>query len=169
MSKSSVIILIIAAVVFTGLGFVVGQVIAAGNTPGSKDDPVVSQTYVDELVGVKVTALQNQIDEIMSMLEGTGGGDTTGGDTNNGGNTGGSTGGDTNSGGATTKTVTVTGDSVNIRSSASTSGSVVTTVSKGTVLTYLSQSQSSDEIWYNVKTSGGSTGWIRSDLVTSPK
>ncbi|NLF80437.1 MAG: SH3 domain-containing protein, partial [Clostridia bacterium] len=141
--------------------------IAAGNTPGSKDDPVVSQTYVDELVGVKVTALQNQIDEIMGMLEGTGGnsGGNTGGDSNSGGNSG----GDTNSGGVTTKTVTVTGDSVNIRASASTSGSVVTTVSKGTVLTYLSQTQTSDEIWYNVKTSGGSTGWIRSDLVTSPK
>ena len=51
MSKSSVIILIIAAVVFTGLGFVVGQVMAAGSNPGSKDDPVVSQSYVDELVG----------------------------------------------------------------------------------------------------------------------
>jgi uncharacterized protein YgiM (DUF1202 family) len=161
MSKSSVIILIIAAVVFTGLGFVVGQVIAAGNNPGSKDDPVVSQTYVDELVGVKVTELQNQIDEIVAMLGGDGTTTTDDGDTT------GTDDGDSTSG-TTTQTVTVTGDSVNIRASASVNAELITNVSKGTILTYLGQSQSGSETWYNVKTSGGSTGWVRSDLVTSP-
>ena len=56
MSKSSVIILIIAAVVFTGLGFVVGQVMAEGSNPGSADYPVVSESYVDKLVGDRASA-----------------------------------------------------------------------------------------------------------------
>lgn len=72
MSKSSVIILIIAAVVFTGLGFVVGQVMAEGSNPGSADDPVVSESYVDKLVGDRASALQTQIDEIMAVLDSNG-------------------------------------------------------------------------------------------------
>ena len=70
---------------------------------------------------------------------------------------------------SSTQTVSVTADSVNIRASASTSAEIVTTVSSGTVLTYLSQSSQSDGVWYNVRTSGGSTGWIRSDLCSSPQ
>ncbi|MBS1348061.1 MAG: hypothetical protein HP052_01090, partial [Firmicutes bacterium] len=69
MNKSSVVILIIAAVVFTGLGFVVGQVMAEGKNPGSADDPVVSESYVDKLVGDRASALQTQIDEIMAVLD----------------------------------------------------------------------------------------------------
>ena len=158
MSKSSVIILIVAAVVFTGLGFVVGQVMAAGSNPGSADDPVVSQTYVDELVGVKVTDLQNQIDQLAALVDG----DAAGPDENtpdNGNDN------DTND----SQTVTVSADSVNIRSSASTSANIVTTVSSGTVLTYLGQSTVGGYVWYNVETSGGSSGWIRSDLCSSPR
>ena len=161
MNKSSVIILIIAAVVFTGLGFVVGQVMAEGRNPGSADDPVVSQTYVDELVGVKVTDLQNQIDAINAQLDNTGVSDPVqpGNDDNN----------NTPTTSVENQTVTVTADSVNIRASASTSADIVTTVSSGTVLTYVSQSTVGGYIWYNVKTSGGSTGWIRSDLCSSPR
>ena len=150
MNKSSIIILVIAAVVFAGLGFVVGQVMAEGNNPGSANDPVVSQSYVDELVGVKVTELQNQIDEIQSILTGE---PVSSGDSDS----------------ATGQTVSVTTDSVNIRDSASTTASIVTTVSEGTVLSYLGQTTASDGIWYNVETSGGSEGWLRSDLCTSPE
>ena len=162
MNKSSIIILVIAAVVFTALGFVVGQVIAAGDNPGSKDDPVVSQTYVDELVGVKVTDLQNQIDELAAMI-------------NNGGTVNPPADNDNDNdvpepdNNDTSKTVTVTGDSVNIRASASTSADVVTTVSSGTVLVYVSQSSVDGYIWYQIKTSGGASGWIRSDLCSSPR
>ena len=151
MNKSSIVILVIAAVVFAGLGFVVGQVMTEGNNPGSADDPVVSQSYVDELVGVKVTELQNQIDEINATLSGE------------------PVGSDDSSDSATGQTVSVTSDSVNIRKSASTSASIVTTVSEGTVLSYLGQTSASDGIWYNVETSGGSAGWLRSDLCSSPE
>lgn len=160
MSKSSVIILIIAAVVFTGLGFVVGQVMASGSNPGSADDPVVSESYVDKLVGDRATQLQNQIDEILAVLNNDGTTPNTNGNGNNNPD-------DNNP--AANQTVSVTADSVNIRATASTSASIVTTVSSGTVLTYLDQSSQSDGVWYNVKTSGGSTGWIRSDLCSSPK
>lgn len=161
MNKSSVVILIIAAVVFTGLGFVVGQVMAEGKNPGSADDPVVSESYVDKLVGDRASALQTQIDEIMAVLDNDGATPNTNGNDNNTDDPGNST--------TTSQTVSVTADSVNIRASASTSASIVTTVSSGTVLTYLDQSSQSDGVWYNVRTSGGSTGWIRSDLCSSPK
>ena len=160
MNKSSVVILIIAAVVFTGLGFVVGQVMAEGKNPGSADDPVVSESYVDKLVGDRASALQTQIDEIMAVLDSN----STTPNTNGNNNTDNP---DNNT--TASQTVSVTADSVNIRASASTSASIVTTVSSGTVLTYLDQSSQSDGVWYNVKTSGGSTGWIRSDLCSSPK
>ena len=118
--------------------------------------------------GVKVTALQNQIDELTALLEQDGiVTDTTSADDND--TTSSDNNDTTGSSDTTNKTVTVSGDSVNIRSSASTTASIVTTVSKGTVLTYLSQSSVSGAIWYNVKTSGGSAGWIRSDLCSSPK
>ena len=149
MNKSSIIILVIAAVVFAGLGFVVGQVMAEGSNPGSANDPVVSQSYVDELVGVKVTELQNQIDNIQTILGG--------GTVENPGASG------------DAQTVTVTSDSVNIRESASTSASIVATVSEDTVLSYLEQTSATDGIWYKVATSGGSEGWLRSDLCTSPE
>ncbi len=161
MNKSSVVILIIAAVVFTGLGFVVGQVMAEGKNPGSADDPVVSESYVDKLVGDRASALQTQIDEIMAVLDNDGTTPNTNGNDNNTDDPGNST--------TTSQTVSVTADSVNIRASASTSASIVTTVSSGTVLTYLDQSSQSDGVWYNVRTSGGSTGWIRSDLCSSPR
>lgn len=160
MNKSSVVILIIAAVVFTGLGFVVGQVMAEGKNPGSADDPVVSESYVDKLVGDRASALQTQIDEIMAVLDSDGTVPNTNGNDNTD---------DPGNSTTTSQTVSVTADSVNIRSTASTSASIVTTVSSGTVLTYLDQSSQSDGVWYNVKTSGGSTGWIRSDLCSSPK
>ena len=158
MNKSSVIILIIAAVVFAGLGFVVGQVMAAGSNPGSADDPVVSESYVDKLVGDRASALQTQIDDIMAILDG-GSNPPDNGDEPD----------DPDNSTTDSQTVTVTGDSVNIRATASTSASVVTTVSSGTVLNYLGQSSQSDGVWYNVKTSGGATGWIRSDLCSSPR
>ena len=163
MSKSSIIILVIAAVVFTGLGFVVGQVMAEGSNPGSADDPVVSQTYVDELVGVRVTELQNQIDELNAKISGGATpADNTGADNNTGKKP---TGSDTTA----NKTVTVTGDSVNVRSSASTSAGIVTTVSSGTVMSFIEQTSADGSVWYKVKTSGGAEGWIRSDLCSSPK
>ncbi len=168
MNKSSIIILIVAAVVFTGLGFVVGNVMAAGSVPGSADDPVMTQAGVEKLVGNRLTDLQNQIDDLQAIVKSVTG-DTdpvTPPANNNGGTTPVTDPDDNNS--AATQTVTVSADSVNIRATASTSASIVTTVSKGTVLTYVSQTSASDGTWYKIRTSGGVEGYIRSDLCSSP-
>ncbi|MBR5430015.1 MAG: hypothetical protein IK116_05755, partial [Firmicutes bacterium] len=71
MSKGGIIVLIVAALVFCGLGFVIGQVVqASGSVGGSESDPVVTQSYVDKLVGKQVSALQAEIDEINATLKG---------------------------------------------------------------------------------------------------
>lgn len=60
------------------------------------------------------------------------------------------------------KTGTVTATSLNLRSSASTSGTVIGTLVKGETVTILSTSGS----WYNVKTSIGKIGWVSSTYVS---
>lgn len=64
--------------------------------------------------------------------------------------------------------VKVTSSTANIRSGPSTSYAKVTTVTAGTILTVVSQTNGSDGyVWYKVSTSGGIEGYIRSDLVTA--
>lgn len=60
------------------------------------------------------------------------------------------------------RTGTVTATSLNLRSSASTSGSVLGTLYKGETLTILSTTNG----WYNVKTASGKTGWVSSTYVS---
>ncbi|MBQ2698432.1 MAG: SH3 domain-containing protein [Firmicutes bacterium] len=162
MSKGGVTVLIVAAIVFLALGFVLGQVVeAAYEVPGSADDPLVSQSYVEALVGERLAGLQTEVDELRAQVEvlqgntDVGGGDITGGNDNppvTGGNDDDPT------------RVKVTGASVNIRATASTSANIVGSVVKDDVLTYLGTSNN----WYNVKLSDGTTGWIRNDLCTAP-
>lgn len=61
------------------------------------------------------------------------------------------------------KTGTVNASTVNLRKSANTSSSVITTLDKGAKLTILKTSSS----WYNVKTVSGKTGWILSKYVST--
>ena len=162
MSKCGVTVLIVAAIVFLALGVVLGQVVeAAYEVPGSADDPLVSQSYVEALVGERLAGLQTEVDELRAQVEvlqgntDVGGGDITGGNDNppvTGGNDDDPT------------RVKVTGASVNIRATASTSANIVGSVVKDDVLTYLGTSNN----WYNVKLSDGTTGWIRNDLCTAP-
>ena len=64
-------------------------------------------------------------------------------------------------------TGTVTGDDINVRSEASTSGSIVDTVSTGdTVTVGESAEDDSGATWYYVTLSDGTTGYIRSDFLT---
>ena len=64
--------------------------------------------------------------------------------------------------------VQVTSSTANIRSGPSTSYGKVATVSAGTILTVVSQTNGSDGyVWYKITTSGGTEGYIRSDLVKS--
>lgn len=169
MNKSSVIILIVAAVVFTGLGFLVGNVMAKGQVPGSADDPVLTQAGVEKLVASRLITMQDTIDRLEAQIASLTGEEIT--PPNGTGDDPSGTGDDDNANEpVTTKTVTVTSDSVNIRATASTSASIVASdISRGTVLTYISETTASDYVWYKVKTSGGLEGWIRSDLCSEPK
>ncbi|HMM05428.1 MAG TPA: N-acetylmuramoyl-L-alanine amidase [Clostridiales bacterium] len=64
--------------------------------------------------------------------------------------------------------VKVTSATANIRSGPSTSYAKVITVTAGTILTVISQTNGSDGyVWYKISTSGGTEGYIRSDLVTA--
>ena len=64
---------------------------------------------------------------------------------------------------STTK-ATVTATSLNIRSGAGTSYSVITKLSKGTVVDVI---ESASNGWKKIKTSGGTTGWASGDYLTT--
>ena len=168
MSKGGVVVLVVAAIVFGVLGFVIGNVVSATvGVPGGKDDPLISQSYVDKLVADRVVELQTQIDELQGLVDAYISGGTI--DTSQGQNT--ST--NTNDGNESTETTTpnrvkVTSNSVNIRQSSSTSSSVVGNVSAGTVLTYLGQTTTSDGVWYQVRLSNGTEGWVAGRLCGDP-
>lgn len=157
MSKGGVIVLIIAAIVFTGLGFVIGNVVlASGNNPGSKEDPVMTQSGVEQLLSVRISELEAQIDQLEVLLNATSDSNTG---TEENGNTE-----DPDS--SSPSNVEVTSDSVNVRASASISASVVASVTAGTVLTYLGDSE--DGEWYHVELSDGTEGYIASYLCGEP-
>ena len=64
---------------------------------------------------------------------------------------------------STTK-ATVTATSLNVRSGAGTSYSVITKLSKGTVVDVI---ESASNGWKKIKTSGGTTGWASGDYLTT--
>ena len=64
---------------------------------------------------------------------------------------------------STTK-ATVTADSLNVRCGAGTSYSVITKLSKGTVVDVL---ESASNGWKKIKTSGGTTGWVSGEYLTT--
>lgn len=64
-------------------------------------------------------------------------------------------------------TATVTADSAKIRSEASTGSEAVGSTTKGTKLPILKSVSASDGIWYQVTVEGNTTGYIRSDLVST--
>ena len=59
---------------------------------------------------------------------------------------------------------TVTATSLNVRSGAGTSYSVITKLSKGTVVDVL---ESASNGWKKIKTSGGTTGWVSGEYLTT--
>ncbi len=163
MSKNGIIVLIITALVFTGLGFVIGQVVvAAGTNPGSEADPAVTQSYVDKLVGNYVTDLQTQIDELTAGMD-----ELTGGAYSADAPLPAKTDDASGSDEPTVQHVKVSSDGVNVRSSAST-GSVLTSVKSGDVLEYLGSETASDGEWYKVRLSDGTVGYIAGWLCGNP-
>ncbi len=63
---------------------------------------------------------------------------------------------------------TVTGDRVNVRSEANTTSTVLTKVAANENVTIVEETTGSDgNKWYKIKTSGGTTGYVRADYVKS--
>lgn len=163
MSKGGITILVIASVVFLAIGFVVGQVVQATvNTPGSEDDPLVSQSYVEKLVGERTATLQTQIEELQAELDSIKNPNGTTSSTNTNTNTS-TTDTNTNTNTSTTttaKTVEVTSNSVNLRAEPSTSATILGSAAKGDKLTYVATQGD----WYKVKLSNGTIAWVYSSL-----
>jgi len=57
--------------------------------------------------------------------------------------------------------------SARVRSQPNTNSNIVTTASLGDVYFVVGSSQESDGLWYNVDDGSGTSGWMRSDVVTT--
>jgi len=166
MSKGGIAVLVVAALVFTALGFVFGQVVqAANNTPAT----LVTESYVQKYVGEMMADMQSKIDELdlrVAELSGSASGDTTVPEpSDNQGPT------STSTNPATPKptTVKVKSSGVNVRSDASTTASVVGSVTANTVLTYLDQkTDGQGQVWYKVQLQNGTQGWVAGWLCYDP-
>ena len=145
-------LIVVAALICIVIGFVIGQVVQAMNTlPGDSDDPVATQSYVETTVGERLAVLTTRIDELeaeVAALKGGGSSTTT---------TGNDDGGESTT--AEEQNVEITGNSVNVRDEASTSGSIIASLSRGTVVTLVSD----EGDWYQVRLSNGQTGYVSAD------
>ena len=154
MNKVKIVLIIVAILVCVTIGFVAGQVVQAMSTlPGSSDDPVATESYVETTIGERLATLSTQVDELEAKVA------TLSGDaTPSTGNTDGTA---TNNADDTAKSsLTITGNGVNLRSAASTNGDVITTLSKGSTVTKVGE----DGDWYKVETSDGQTGYVSSSF-----
>jgi uncharacterized protein YgiM (DUF1202 family) len=157
MSKNGIAVLIIAAIAFFAGGFFLGQgATAIFNAPGSKDNPLVSESYVVKLVGERTAAIQTQIEELQGEIE-----DlknvlaTSGNNAAEGENTPPAEGGETSS-----QNVIVTANSINIRAEASTGSQIVGSAVKGDKFPLLA----TEGEWYKIRLSNGSEAYIASFL-----
>ncbi len=150
MNKGKIVLIIVAILVCVTIGFVAGQVVQAMTTlPGSSDDPVATESYVETTIGERLATLSTKVDELEAEVASLRGGSTDGTSTTD------SNDGDT---AATGETLTITGNNVNLRSAASTNGDVIATLSEGTEVTQIGE----EGDWYQVRTSDGQTGYVSS-------
>ena len=169
MSKTATIILImVAALVFMGVGFAVGQIVqAAINTPGSADDPLVTQSYVDTTVGQRIAQMQTTMDELEAKVIALGGGSvtTTAPPVTSAPTTPTSVPTAPTTAPPSTQKVVVTGSTVNVRADAGTTFERIGSVAQGDKLDYLDTKTTADGVWYKVKLSDGKEGWVAGHLV----
>ncbi|MGI6065850.1 MAG: SH3 domain-containing protein [Bacillota bacterium] len=169
MTKGRGALLVVASMVFLAVGFVIGQIVqAAGTIPGSADDPLVAQSYVEEAVGKKVADLQKTIDELQAKVDlledkidslpGKSGSSSSPNTKNNDDDKGKSTQQSSREG----KKVTVSGSSANIRTGPGTSYDRVTTLTEGDTGTFLLEENG----WYKIELADGQEGWVANWLVT---
>lgn len=167
MTRGRTGLLVVAGMVFLIVGFVIGQIVQAAGVPGSAGDPLVSESYVEEAVGGKVTELQTQIDTLVSKVdslqqqievlskEATASVSTPAKkpvptDQNT-----------TTTKPVSTKTVKVIKSSANIRTGPGTSYNKVTTLLSGDTATYVSENVG----WYKIRLKDGKEGWVAGWLV----
>lgn len=159
-AKGKAALLIIAALIFIVVGFVFGQIAKALNTlPGDADDPVATQSYVESTVGERIATLTTRIEELEAELAALKGSGTV--------PTNPSTPTTPNNPTVTTPTtpstqtgtLTITGNSVNVRSGPGTNYDIVASVVKGDTVTKLGV----EGEWYRIKT-GNITGYVANYL-----
>lgn len=154
MNKGKIVLIVVAILVCVIIGFVAGQVVQAMTAlPGTSDDPVATESYVETTIGERMATLSTQVDELeaeVAALKGeapsTSANKPSTSDNGNTGNTGNSS-------------LTITGNNVRLRSAASTNGDVIGSLSKGTTVTKLGE----EGDWYRVE-ANGKTGYVSSQF-----
>lgn len=167
-NKKGMILLSLGSLVCLTVGFVLGQVVQAVTAmPGSADDPLVSQSYVEKIVGERTAAIQTQLDELKANVN-KGGSTTTTPNTNtttpnnNTTTPNNNTTTSNNNTATTNKTVTINAESLNVRGGAGTTYAKVGSVKKGEKYTLLETKSGTDGNWYKIKLSDGKEGWVSS-------
>lgn len=151
MNKGKIVLIIVAILVCVTIGFVAGQIVQAMTTlPGSTDDPVATESYVETTIGERLATLSTKVDELEAEVAALKG-EAPSTNSNEGGTS------------STTEepsgqALTITGNGVNLRSTASTNGDVITTLEKGTKVTKIGE----EGDWYQVETSSGQKGYVSS-------
>lgn len=166
MTKGRGVLLVVAAMVFLTVGFVVGQMVqAAGTIPGSSSDPLVAQSYVEEIVGKKVAGLQTKIDELQANVDSlkdkvdsleAGGNNTSQAQEPSKQTTSTTEPSVSNNSSSDGKTVSITGKLANIRSGPGTTYDKVTTLYAGDSVAYLDKENG----WIKVLLGDGQEGWV---------
>jgi len=177
MTKGRLALLVVAAIVFLSVGFVIGQIVqAAGTIPGTAGDPLVAQSYVEKVVGETVADLQSKLDEMESKVtalqetidglassSGKGSSSVSSGSSksNSGSSSSGSTSNkpDNSSQG---KTVVVSSSSANVRTGPGTTYEKITTLIEGDTAKLILEENS----WCKITLDDGKEGWIANWLVT---
>lgn len=160
MNKGKIVLIVVAILVCVIIGFVAGQVVQAMTAlPGTSDDPVATESYVETTIGERMATLSTQVDELeaeVAALKGeapsTSANKPSTSDNGNTGNTG-------DSGNTGNSSLTITGNNVRLRSAASTNGDVIGSLSKGTTVTKLGE----EGDWYRVE-ANGKTGYVSSQF-----
>lgn len=168
-NKKGMILLSLGSLVCLTVGFVLGQVVQAVTAmPGSADDPLVSQSYVEKIVGERTAAIQTQLDELKANVNKGGSTTTTTPNNNtttpNNNNTTSNNNTNTSNNNTTTtnKTVTINAESLNVRGGAGTTYAKVGSVKKGEKYNLLETKAGTDGNWYKIKLSDGKEGWVSS-------
>ena len=166
MSKTATTILImVAALVFMGVGFAVGQIVqAAIQTPGSADDPLVAQSYVDNMIGQRAASLQDQLESLEAKIAALSGENTV--PATSAPTTPPTIPTDPTTPPVSGRKVTITGSTVNVRADASSTATRVGSVVQGDKLDYLDSKTTAEGTWYKVKLSDGKEGWVAGWLST---